>query len=93
MNFSGWQNKLHETIAKLRSAGERMPFALRLTLALVFFALGIAGLFLPILQGGLFLFISLWLIFPRHSERWLEKLKAFFRKKKTDQISKQENVS
>ena len=80
-------------VAKLREMGERMPFALRIALALVFFALGIAGLFLPILQGGLFLFISLWLIFPRHSERWLEKLKAFFRKKKTDRISKQENVS
>ncbi len=93
MTESGWQHKLHTWIAKLRAIGERMPFALRLGLALVFFALGIAGLFLPILQGGLFLFIALWLVFPRHSERWLEKLKAFFRKKKTDQISKQENVS
>lgn len=93
MNFTGWQNKLHAAIAKLRALGERMPFALRLGLAFVFFALGIAGLFLPILQGGLFLFIALWLIFPRHSERWLEKLKAFFHKKKTDRISKQEDVS
>ena len=93
MTESGWQHELHTWIAKLRAIGERMPFALRLGLALVFFALGIAGLFLPILQGGLFLFIALWLVFPRHSERWLEKLKAFFRKKKTDQISKQENVS
>jgi len=24
------------------------------------------------LQGGLFLFIALWLLFPEHSERWLE---------------------
>lgn len=93
MNFTGWQHKLHTWVAKLREVGERMPFALRLGLALVFFALGIAGLFLPVLQGGLFLFISLWLIFPRHSERWLEKLKTFLHKKKADRISKQENVS
>ncbi|NUO80192.1 hypothetical protein HUU05_08960 [candidate division KSB1 bacterium] len=70
-----------------------MPFAVRIGLALVFFALGIAGLFLPILQGGLFLFISLWLIFPAHSERWLEKLKASWRKKGTVQNLKQEITS
>ncbi len=92
MNFSGWQTKLHETIAKLRGAGERMPFALRLTLALVFLVLGIAGLFLPILQGGLFLFLAAWLIFPKHSELWLEKIKNRFRKKASQQTSKPENV-
>lgn len=39
---------------------------LRLTLAFIFLILGIAGCFLPILQGWLFLLIAAILFFPRH---------------------------
>lgn len=93
MNLSGWQDKFHSWILRLRDTGRRMPFAVRIGLALVFFVLGILGLFLPILQGGLFLFIALWLLFPEHSERWLEKLKARFRKKEPAQPTNQETTS
>jgi len=55
-----------------------MPLWLRFLLAFVFLVLGVLGLFLPVLQGGLFLFISFWLIFPQHGDRLLAKLKIWF---------------
>lgn len=44
-----------------------------------FILLGIAGLFLPFLQGILFLVIGLSLLSAEseHARRWLEKLKAW----------------
>lgn len=44
---------------------------LRMTLGAAFTVLGIAGLFLPILQGWLFLLLAFVMFFPRH--RWSAK--------------------
>jgi len=44
---------------------------IRMTLGIAFTALGVAGLFLPILQGWFFLLLAFVMFFPRH--RWSEK--------------------
>jgi hypothetical protein len=66
--------------AKIRARLHRVPLPLRIILAAAFFVLGVLGLFLPVLQGGLFLFIALWLLFPKESERWLERMTEWFSK-------------
>jgi hypothetical protein len=75
-------SKMHKLIERIRAFRHRMPLAVRLPLAFTFLVLGILGLFLPILQGGLFLFIGFWLLFPDHSEKFLEKIKAKLKKSK-----------
>lgn len=73
-------DQFHALAARLRASREKMSLPLRITLAILFLILGVAGLFLPVLQGGLFLFIAAWLLFPQQSERWLKKTKAWLAK-------------
>ncbi len=83
MKILHWlSEKTHQLVTKVRAWHHRIPLPVRIILAAVFFVLGIAGLFLPVLQGGLFLFIAFWLLFPNQSEQWLEKFKAWFAKMK-----------
>jgi len=67
-------------IEKIRKFRDRIPFVIRLLFALIFLALGVLGLFLPVLQGGLFLFIAFWLLFPHQSERLMERIKTWLSK-------------
>jgi hypothetical protein len=69
-------------LEKIRAIRHRMPFFIRVPLALVFFALGILGGFIPVMQGWVFILAGAWLLFPDHSERLVEKIKAKFSKKK-----------
>jgi hypothetical protein len=69
-------------LEKIRAWRRRLPFFIRVPLALVFFALGILGGFIPIMQGWVFILAGAWLLFPDHSERLVEKIKAKFSKKK-----------
>jgi hypothetical protein len=69
-------------IEKIRAFRHKMPLAIRLPLAIVFLVLGILGLFLPVLQGGLFLFIAFWLLFPDQTEKLWAGIKAWFTKNK-----------
>lgn len=72
-------------LEKIRAIRHRMPFFIRMPLALVFFALGILGGFIPVMQGWVFILAGAWLLFPDHSERFVEKIKTrFFHKKKPD---------
>ncbi len=50
-----------------------------ITLGWIFITLGIAGLFLPFLQGILFLFIGLY--FLSHNSIWAKKLLSRLKKK------------
>ncbi len=61
---------------------------LRVSAGMVILMLGIIGLFLPILQGWLFIFIAIPLISPKHGKimvaklkTWKEKIVARFKKK------------
>lgn len=79
MKFLHWvSRKAHALIARLRDLHHRLSLPARIALAMMFFVLGILGLFLPVLQGGLFLFISVWLLFPEESERWWGRVKECF---------------
>lgn len=71
-----------QLFAEMRERQHRLPLPLRIILAAAFFVLGILGLFLPVLQGGLFLFISAWLLFPKESERLLAKMREWFSKQR-----------
>jgi hypothetical protein len=59
---------------------------LRYVAGIVFLILGIIGLFLPILQGILFILIGLALIFPRN--RYVEQLIAWARKRWPEQAAR-----
>ncbi|MGH7493361.1 MAG: hypothetical protein ACREOO_13350 [bacterium] len=79
MKILHWvSQKANALIAKLRDLRHRLSLPVRIALATIFFILGVLGLFLPVLQGGLFLFISVWLLFPDESERWWERMKERF---------------
>lgn len=69
-------------IEKIRKFRDRIPFVIRLLISLIFLALGVLGLFLPVLQGGLFLFIAFWLLFPHQSERLVEKIRSWLSKRR-----------
>lgn len=53
-------------------------FALRLTLAIIFTLVGVAGVILPVLQGWPFLILAFLMFFPRHrlAEKTLQKIEA-----------------
>lgn len=57
-----------------------MKRILRLTLGWTFLALGIAGLFLPVLQGILFILIGLGILATEYqwARRWIIKLRQKF---------------
>ncbi|GAW29258.1 PGPGW domain-containing protein [Carboxydocella sp. ULO1] len=57
---------------------EKAKKLLRLSLGLIFLILGIAGLFLPVLQGILFLLLALYLLAPDWpwARKWQKKLQA-----------------
>ena len=48
---------------------------LRIAAGIMLLLLGIIGLFLPVLQGWLFIFIAIPLISPAHGKKMVEKLK------------------
>ena len=73
-----WSEKANSAIARVRALGRKMPLPVRIVLAAAFFVLGVLGLFLPVLQGGLFLFIAFWLLFPERSEQWWRKIRAWY---------------
>lgn len=50
---------------------------LRVAAGIMLLLLGIIGLFLPILQGWLLIFIAIPLISPAHGKKMVEKLKEF----------------
>jgi hypothetical protein len=71
-------------IEKIRAWRRRMPLAVRLPLALVFLVIGIIGGFIPILQGWVFVLAALWLLFPKHAEQIVDRVRAWlhrFRRK------------
>jgi len=53
-------------------------FALRLTLAIIFTLIGVAGVILPVLQGWPFLILAFLMFFPRHrlAEKTLLKIET-----------------
>lgn len=60
--------------------------SIRVTAGLVILMLGIIGLFLPILQGWLLIFVAVPLISPEHGKKivaWLKEKKDRYFKKKT----------
>jgi hypothetical protein len=69
-------------LEKVRAVRHRLPWAVRLPLALLFLAIGIIGGFIPIFQGWIFVLAALWLLFPDHAERLIKKIKARFSKTK-----------
>jgi hypothetical protein len=69
-------------LEKVRAVRHRLPWAVRLPLALLFLAIGIIGGFIPIFQGWIFVLAALWLLFPDHAERLIKKIKAKFSKPK-----------
>ena len=50
---------------------------LRVSAGIVLLLLGIIGLFLPILQGWLFIFIAIPLISPKHGKKMVAKMKEW----------------
>jgi len=70
-------------LEKIRAIRHRLPLIVRLPLALAFLAIGIAGGFIPILQGWVFVLAAIWLIFPDHAEQLVEKIKIWFEKFKS----------
>lgn len=50
---------------------------LRITAGVILLLLGIIGLFLPILQGWLLIFIAIPLIHPEYGKKMVEKLKTW----------------
>ncbi len=50
---------------------------IRISFGLILLMLGIIGIFLPILQGWLFIFIAIPIISPAHGERMIIKLKEW----------------
>jgi len=69
-------------LEKVRTVRHRLPWAVRLPLALLFLAIGILGGFIPILQGWVFVLAAFWLLFPDHAEQLIKKIKARFSKPK-----------
>lgn len=73
-------------LEKIRAIRHRLPLIVRLPLALVFLAIGIAAGFIPILQGWMFVLAAFWLIFPNQAEQMIEKIRnwieAFKNKRK-----------
>lgn len=67
-------------LEKLRAIRHRLPLIVRLPLALVFLAVGVAAGFIPILQGWMFVLAAFWLIFPNQAEQLIEKIKNWFAK-------------
>lgn len=65
-------------LEKIRAIRHRLPLIIRLPLALVFLAIGIAAGFIPILQGWMFVLAAFWLIFPNQAEQLVEKIKNWF---------------
>ncbi|HYA02644.1 MAG TPA: hypothetical protein VEI04_05980 [Syntrophobacteria bacterium] len=59
---------------------------LRYVAGIIFLILGVIGLFLPILQGILFILIGLALVFPRN--RYVEKLIAWARNRWPNQATR-----
>jgi uncharacterized membrane protein YbaN (DUF454 family) len=59
---------------------------LRYVAAILFLMLGVIGLFLPILQGILFILIGVALLFPRN--RYVEQLMAWARKRWPEQAAR-----
>ena len=55
-----------------------------ISLGYAFLALGVIGLFLPIFQGGIFLFLGL-LILARHAV-WAQRLLAWLKELQTDAL-------
>lgn len=57
---------------------EKAKKLLRISLGLIFLFLGIIGLFLPVLQGILFLLLALYLLSPHWpwARQWQKKLQA-----------------
>ena len=67
-------------LEKIRAIRHRLPLVVRLPLAILFLAIGVAGGFIPILQGWVFVLAAIWLIFPDHAEQLVDKARAWFRK-------------
>jgi hypothetical protein len=63
-------------LEKIRAWRHRLPLVVRLPLAMVFLAIGIAGGFIPILQGWVFVLAALWLLFPNLAEQLIEMIKT-----------------
>ncbi|GEM_PF-397708 len=78
-------------LEKVRAVRHRLPWAVRLPLALLFLAIGIIGGFIPIFQGWIFVLAALWLLFPDHAEQLVKKIKAKFVKKKNNQTTGRES--
>jgi hypothetical protein len=60
-------------------SGERVKIILWQALGYAFLVLGVLGMFLPILQGFLFLFVGL-IILARHAP-WAERLLSYLRQR------------
>jgi uncharacterized membrane protein YbaN (DUF454 family) len=61
---------------------EKLKNSVMLIIGWFFVGLGILGLFLPFLQGILFIMIGLAILSPRHHERvvvWREKIRKWFK--------------
>jgi len=71
-------------LEKVRAVRHRLPWAVRLPLALMFLAVGIIGGFVPILQGWVFVLAAFWLLFPGYAEQLVKKIKARFSKPKNN---------
>ncbi|MDZ7403449.1 MAG: hypothetical protein ONB41_04990 [candidate division KSB1 bacterium] len=69
-------------LEKVRAVRHRLPWAVRLPLALMFLTIGIIGGFIPVLQGWVFVLAAFWLLFPDHAELLIKKIKAKFSKPK-----------
>lgn len=67
-------------LVKIRAIRHRLPLIIRLPLAIVFLAIGIAAGFIPILQGWMFVLAAFWLIFPNQAEQLIEKIKNWLAK-------------
>jgi hypothetical protein len=76
----GESNTASPLLEKIRALRHRLPLAVRLPLAIIFLLIGIAGGFIPILQGWIFVLTAFWLIFPDQAEQFIEKIKTMFGK-------------
>lgn len=59
----------------------------RIAAGLILFMLGVIGLFIPILQGVLLIFIAIPIISPEHGRKMVGWMKKKWKKRKNDQFT------